>query len=130
MICVSTCCAGSGECGESYPLMSISPARWRTCGSFPPGGDGSPAARDAGGSGRLAVWFTGAAARRSRCAPGRFVLIGLVDRDGTLVVMAAVCALSFIWIQLIAQRHGVGDRPASGTYWAGAGSPGVECACR
>jgi hypothetical protein len=25
----------------------------------------------------LAVWFTEAAARRSRCAPGRFVLIGL-----------------------------------------------------
>ena len=72
-----------------------------------PGGDGSPAARDAGGSGRLAVWFTGAAARRSRCAPGRFVLIGLVDRDGTLVVMAAICAVSFIWIQLMAQRHGL-----------------------
>jgi hypothetical protein len=28
--------------------------------------------------------------------------------------MAAVCALSFIWIQLIAQRHGVGGLPASG----------------
>jgi hypothetical protein len=35
----------------------------------------------------LAVWFTGAAARRSRCAPGRFVLIGLV----------------------VAQRHARGD---------------------
>ena len=46
--------------------------------------------------------------RRSRCAPGRFVLIGLVvGRNGTLVVMAAVFALSFIWIQLIAQRHGL-----------------------
>ena len=38
-----------GECGESCPLMSISPARGRTCGRFPPGGDGSPAARDAPG---------------------------------------------------------------------------------
>ena len=46
--------------------------------------------------------------RRSRCAPGRFVLIGLVvGRNGTLVVMATVFALSFIWIQLIAQRHGL-----------------------
>jgi hypothetical protein len=35
------------------------------------------------------------------------VLIGLVDRDGTLVVMAAICAVSFIWIQLMAQRHGL-----------------------
>jgi hypothetical protein len=51
----------------------------------------------------LAVWFKGSAARRSRCAPGRFVSIGLVvGRNGTLVVMAAVFALSFIWIQLIA----------------------------
>ena len=57
----------------------------------------------------MAVWITGTAARRSRCAPGRFVVIGLavVGRNGTLVVMAAVCALSFIWIQLIAQRHGL-----------------------
>ena len=54
------------------------------------------------------MWFAGAAARRLRCAPGRFVLIGLVvGRNGTLVVMAAVFALSFIWIQLIAQRHGL-----------------------
>jgi hypothetical protein len=37
------------------------------------------------------------------------VVIGLavVGRDDTLVVTAAVCALSFIWIQLIAQRHGL-----------------------
>ena len=36
------------------------------------------------------------------------MLIGLVvGRNGTLVVMAAVFALSFIWIQLIAQRHGL-----------------------
>jgi hypothetical protein len=35
------------------------------------------------------------------------VLIGLVDRGGTLVVMAAICAVSFIWIQLMAQRHGL-----------------------
>ena len=42
-----------------------------------PGGDGSPA-RDAGGP---AGWLCGsrcAAVRRSRCAPGCFVLIGLV----------------------------------------------------
>ena len=37
--------------------------------------------------------------------------------------MAAVCALSFIWIQLIAQRDGFGGLPASGMYSAGAGSP-------
>ena len=43
----------------------------------------------------------------ARCTPGRFVLIGWWWRNGTLVVMAAVFALSFIWIQLIAQRHGL-----------------------
>ena len=45
--------------------------------------------------------------RRSRCAPGRFVLIGLVvGRNGTLVVMVAVFALSFIYasVVLISQR--------------------------
>jgi len=56
----------------------------------------------------LAVWYKAAAARRSWCAPSCFVLIGLVvvaqrhargDGGGF--------ALSFIWIQLIAQRHGL-----------------------
>ena len=51
---VSTWLRWVGECGESCPLMSISPARGRTCGRFPPGGDGSPAARDAPG-----VWQVG-----------------------------------------------------------------------
>jgi hypothetical protein len=43
--------------------------------------------------------------------------------NGTPVVMAAVCALSFIGIQLIAQRHGLVGLRAWCTYWAGAGSP-------
>ena len=56
----------------------------------------------------MAVWYKAAAARRSWCAPSCFVLIGLVvvaqrhargDGGGF--------ALSFIWIQLIAQRHGL-----------------------
>ena len=53
----------------------------------------------------MVVWFTGAAACRSRCAPVRFVLIGLavVARNDMLVVMEGGFALSFIWIQLIAQ---------------------------
>jgi hypothetical protein len=96
-----------GECGESCPLMSISPARGRTCGRLVPVVMAVPPPVMPGG---LAGWrggSRGAAARRSRCAPGRFVLIGLVDRDGTLVVMAAICAVSFIWIQLMAQRHGL-----------------------
>ena len=42
-----------GGCGESCPLMSISPARGRTCGRSRPGGDGSPADRDVG------VWQVG-----------------------------------------------------------------------
>ena len=50
----------------------------------------------------------GAAARRLRCAPGCFVSIGLavVGRNGTLVVMVAVFALSFIYasVVLISQR--------------------------
>ena len=46
------------------------------------------------------------------CAPvtvcaSPFRVDRVVDRDGTLVVMAAVCALSFIGIQLIAPRHGL-----------------------
>jgi hypothetical protein len=71
-----------------------------------PGGDGSPADRDAG------VWQVGGVVHGgcgapARRAPARFVLIGWWWRNGTLVVMAAVFALSFIWIQLIAQRHGL-----------------------
>jgi len=35
------------------------------------------------------------------------VLIGVVVAQRAPVVMAAVCALSFIWIQLIPQRNGL-----------------------
>jgi hypothetical protein len=76
-------------------------------------------ARDAGG---LAGWLCGsrcAAARRSRCAPGRFVLIGLVaaqrhargDGGGLCVVFHLDS------VDRAAPR--VGDLPASGTYTAG-----------
>jgi hypothetical protein len=112
-----------GECGESCPLMSISPARGRTCGRLVPVVMAGPPPVMPGG---LAGWrcgSRGAAARRSRCAPGRFVLIGLVvaqrhargDGGGFCVVFhldSVDCA---------APR--VGDLPASGTYSAGAGSP-------
>ena len=119
---ISTCCAGSASAGVVSVNVYQSGA-WEDLWQARPGGDGSPAEADAGGSGRLAVWFTGAAARRSRCAPGRFVLIGLVvaqrhargDGGGLCVVFhldSVDCA---------APR--VGGLPASGTYSAGAGSP-------
>ena len=119
---VSTCCVGRRVRCVVYVNVNQPGARedvWQAR----PGGDGSPADRDAGG---LAGWLCGsrgAAARRSRCAPGRFVLIGLVvaqrhargDGGGLCVVFhldSVGCA---------APR--VGDLPASGMYSAGAGSP-------
>ena len=56
----------------------------------------------------MAVWFKGGccAPVTVRARPFRVDRVG-GGRNGTLVVMAAVFALSFIWIQLIAQRHGL-----------------------
>jgi hypothetical protein len=95
-----------GECGESCPL--ISPARGRTCRRLVPVVMAVPPTAMPG------VRQVGGVDHGGCCAPVTmrarpFVVIGLavVGRNGTLVVMAAVCALSFIWIQLIAQRHGL-----------------------
>ena len=73
-----------------------------------PGGDGSPADRDAGG---LAGW---------RCGSRGLLRAGYGARQAVScrsswwwaatarsLVMAVVFALSFIWIQLIAQGHGL-----------------------
>jgi hypothetical protein len=112
-----------GECGELCPLMSISPACGRTCGRFLPGGDGSPAAGDAGGP---AGWLCGftvccCAPVTVRARPFR------VDRGGGGATGASGDGggLCFVFhldsVDSAAQR--VGGRPASGTYSAGAGSP-------
>src|SRR5262245_38584209 len=95
----------TGRCGATFGLWLASPAGGcqgrRRCRRLVPAVMAVPPTAMAGG---LAGWRCGSREllRRSRCAPGRFVLIGLavVGRDGTLVVLAAVLALSFIWIQL------------------------------
>jgi len=88
-----------------------------------PGGDGRPAARDAGGSGRLAVWFTGGccAPVTVRARPVRVDRVGGPRRhargDG-----GDLCGV-FHLDSVDGAAPRVGGRPASGTYTAGAGSP-------
>ena len=109
-----------GECGESYPL--ISPARGRTCGGLVPVVMGSPADRDAGGRAGWWCGSRGAAARRSRCAPGCFVLIGLVVAQRHASGAGAGLCVVFHRDSVDCAAPRVGDLPASGTYTAGAGS--------
>ena len=83
------------------------------------GGDGSPADRDAGGMAGWRCGTRGAAARRSRCAPSCFVLIGLVVTQRHARGDGGGFALCFIWIQLISQRHGLVVCLLRATYSAG-----------
>ena len=102
-----------GECGESCPL--ISPARGRTCGRLVAVLMAVPPTAMPGG---LAGWrcgSRGAAARRSRCAPGRFVLIGVVvGRNGKLVGDGAGFCVVFYLDSVDCAAPRVGGLPASG----------------
>ena len=119
---VSTCCVGRRVRCVVYVNVNQPGARedvWQAR----PGGDGSPAARDAGGSGRLAVWFTGGccAPVTVRARPVRVDRVGGPRRhargDG-----GDLCGV-FHLDSVDGAAPRVGGRPASGTYTAGAGSP-------
>ena len=63
----------------------------------------------------MAVWFAGAAARRLRRAPGRFVLIGLVvGRNGTLVGDGGGFYVVFYRVSVDCAAPRVGGLPAWG----------------